>query len=69
MKDKCYSEMVSTFKSERFAMFLGLARHYRRFICDFAGLALPLSELTKKDCAWNWGSLQEKAFVYLKVAL
>lgn len=49
--------------------FLGLAGYYRRFICDFAELALPLSELTKKDCAWNWGSLQEKAFVDLKVAL
>ena len=39
--------------------FLGLAGYYHRFICGFAELALPLSEFTKKDCVWNWGSLQE----------
>jgi len=48
---------------------LGLAGYYRRFVCDFADQALPLSELTKKDCVWKWGSAEENAFNTLKIAL
>jgi len=35
--------------------FLGLANYYRRFVKDFAMIAKPLHETTRKDRKWNWG--------------
>ncbi|KAF1314711.1 Retroelement pol polyprotein, partial [Globisporangium splendens] len=49
--------------------FLGLAGYYRRFICNFATLALPLSSLAKKDTKWEWNEPQRMAFDALKEAL
>ena len=46
--------------------FLGLANYYRRFIKDFAKVALPMNRLTRKDEKWRWGEEQEKAFKQLK---
>jgi hypothetical protein len=46
--------------------FLGFANFYRRFIKDFARLARPLNDLTKKDTPWTWGAPQQQAFQYLK---
>ncbi|OWZ11093.1 Retroelement pol Polyprotein [Phytophthora megakarya] len=43
--------------------FLGLAGHYRRFICNFAQIVLPLSELVKKSVPSYSGSDQQHAFV------
>ncbi|KRX73465.1 Transposon Ty3-G Gag-Pol polyprotein [Trichinella sp. T6] len=43
--------------------FLSLASYYRRFIKDFARVAGPLHELTRK---WQWGPRQEGAFTTLK---
>ena len=34
--------------------FLGLASYYRRFIPDYAKLALPLTRLTKSQTKWDW---------------
>ena len=42
--------------------FLGFANFYHRFIQDFAKLAQPLNNFTKKDCPWNWGTIQHLAF-------
>jgi len=35
--------------------FLGLANYYRRFVKDFAKIAKPLHEMTRKETKWNWG--------------
>ncbi|KRY46609.1 Retrovirus-related Pol polyprotein from transposon 17.6 [Trichinella britovi] len=45
---------------------LGLASYYRRFIKDFARVAGPLHELTRKGEKWQWGPRQEGAFTTLK---
>ncbi|KRY10187.1 Retrovirus-related Pol polyprotein from transposon gypsy [Trichinella patagoniensis] len=46
--------------------FLGLASYYRRYINDFARVAGPLHELTRKGEKWQWGPRQEGAFTTLK---
>ena len=46
--------------------FLGFANFYRHFIKDFAKLARPLNNLTRKDAPWHWGVLQQHAFQALK---
>jgi len=46
--------------------FLGLANYYRRFVKDFAKVALPMNRLTRKDKKWKWGEEQQAAFEQLK---
>jgi len=46
--------------------FLGLANYYRRFVKDFAKLAQPLNNLTRKEEKWRWGNKQQEAFKQLK---
>jgi len=46
--------------------FLGLANYYRRFVKNFAKVALPMNRLTRKDEKWKWGEEQQVAFEQLK---
>jgi len=46
--------------------FLGLANYYRCFVKDFAKVALPMNQLTRKDKKWKWGQEQQAAFEQLK---
>ncbi|GJT95270.1 putative reverse transcriptase domain-containing protein [Tanacetum coccineum] len=46
--------------------FLGLARYYRRFIKGFSKIAKPMTKLTHKKVAFEWGDKQEAAFQTLK---
>src|SRR5215472_5278787 len=46
--------------------FLGFVNFYRRFIQDFADIARPLHDLTRKDRAWTWSLEHEEAFEQLK---
>jgi len=46
--------------------FLGLANYYRRFVKDFAKVALPMNKLTRKDEKWKWEEEQQNAFERLK---
>jgi len=36
--------------------FLGFANFYRRFIKDYSKITMPLSSLTRKEKAWEWGN-------------
>ena len=51
--------------------FLGLVGYYRKFIPDFASIAVPLTDLTKKlkRNEVEWTSEHEKAFQTLKEAI
>ncbi|KAI3505229.1 hypothetical protein L1887_27219 [Cichorium endivia] len=46
--------------------FLGLAGYYLRFIQDFSNVAVPLTRLTKKNAAFQWGEEQQQAFETLR---
>ena len=46
--------------------FLGLANYYRQFVKDFAKIAKPLYEMTRKETKWSWGERQQKVFEELK---
>ena len=46
--------------------FLGLANYYRRFIKDFAKIAVLLYILVRKEQKWKWKKEQEEAFGKLK---
>ena len=41
--------------------FLGLAGYYRRFVEVFFKLAVPLTQLTRKDVKFNWGESQKES--------
>ena len=51
--------------------FMGLAGYYRDFIPNFAALAAPLSDLTRKGQPnkVEWGEAQEKAYLNIKALL
>ena len=46
--------------------FLGLAGYYRRFIKDFAKIAAPLTDLTRKNIPYRWSLREGEAFNKLK---
>lgn len=48
--------------------FLGLTGYYRKFIPNYAEIAKPLTDLTKKGQSHivSWGPTQENAFAVLK---
>ncbi|GJX59279.1 putative reverse transcriptase domain-containing protein [Tanacetum coccineum] len=45
--------------------FLGLAGYYQRFIKGFSKIAKPMTKLTQKKVAFEWGDKQEAAFQIL----
>jgi hypothetical protein len=49
--------------------FLGMARHYRKFVKHFGVIARPLTELLKKNSLFIWTADHEVAFQILKSAL
>ena len=42
--------------------FLGLAGYYRKWCKNYAELAKPLHDLTKKETIWEWGEAQQNSF-------
>ena len=49
--------------------FLGSINWLREYIPEVTEIALPLTELTKKECKWQWTIREEAAFTNLKRAL
>ncbi|XP_022864277.1 uncharacterized protein LOC111384248 [Olea europaea var. sylvestris] len=49
--------------------FLGLSNYYRRFVKGYSEIALPLTELTKKDKDWGWSSQCQAAFERFKKSM
>jgi hypothetical protein len=49
--------------------FLGLTGWYRKFIPNYADIARPLIDLTKKNAKYEWSSEHEKSFRVLRDAL
>ena len=49
--------------------FVGLVNYYRRFIRNYADLAIPLYDLQKKKTRFHWGEAEQKSFEKLKLAL
>ena len=49
--------------------FIGLASYYRRFVKDFATIAEPLHNLTKKNAHFQWSTEHQSAFDTLKHCL
>jgi transposase InsO family protein len=56
-------------KQKHIRAFLGLTGYYRRFIKDYARIALPLTNLTKDHIPWKWGEAEASAFKQLQSAL
>ena len=46
--------------------FLGLANYNRQFVKDFAKIARPLHEITRKEIKWEWGEKQQNVFEELE---
>lgn len=65
-KIQAIQEWPTPMKVKHVRGFLGLANFYRRFIQDFATIARPLNDLTKKDLTWKWTDKEQKAFETLK---
>ncbi|CAG8730487.1 2047_t:CDS:1, partial [Funneliformis mosseae] len=59
--------MPKTPKEVRIA--LGLFSYYRHFIQNFAKIAGPLHDLTKKNKEWNWTNQHQDSFNTLKQKL
>ena len=53
-------------KVKQLRSFLGMIGYYRKFIRNFAVIAKPLYDLTKKDVPYNWSEECDSAFNELK---
>ena len=49
--------------------YLGLAGYYRRFVEGFSHIAVPLTQLTRKNAKFVWTEECEKSFQELKQKL
>ncbi|GFX84467.1 retrovirus-related Pol polyprotein from transposon opus [Trichonephila clavipes] len=70
-KNKSDSELTGTNDKKQLRSALGLCNFYRQYIPNFAKIALPLAELTKKKVPNEipWNKEAENAFQELKTAL
>ena len=71
--DQRLVEKIATFprpaNKRQIRSFLGAVGFYRRFIKDFAKIALPLTALTKQDVPFVWTQEAQQAYEILRNAL
>ncbi|GKA00924.1 putative reverse transcriptase domain-containing protein [Tanacetum coccineum] len=65
-KIKSIKDWASPKTPTEIRQFLGLVGYYRRFIKGFSKIAKPMTKLTQKKVAFEWGDKQEAAFQTLK---
>ncbi|RVW72184.1 Transposon Ty3-I Gag-Pol polyprotein [Vitis vinifera] len=68
-KVKAIQEWDPPTKVPQLRSFLGLVNYYRRFIKGYSGRATPLTDLLKKNKAWEWDERCQQAFEDLKKAV
>ena len=68
-KVKPILELRSPNSVKEIRSFLGMTGFYRDTIPNYAEIAMPLVELTKKNRKFSWGNKQEQAFQHLKIEL
>lgn len=47
-------------------IFLGMTSYFRRFIANYAAIALPLTKMLRKSEEFNWKKEQQQSFEVLK---
>ncbi|CAI7919746.1 unnamed protein product [Closterium sp. NIES-54] len=66
-------EAVRTWKTpenvKELQQFLGFANYYNRFVPQYAKIAIPLTNLLKKNTPFKWEDVQQQAMEQLKTAL
>ena len=71
--DPAKTEKVRAFPTPKDAttvrQFLGLASYYRKFVRDFAKVAHPLNQLTKKNVPFQWSDMCEASFKELLTSI
>lgn len=68
-KTKSIREFPTPKTVHQVRQFLGLTGFFRHFIRDYALMAKPLTNLTRKDQKWTWESKEQKSFDSLKEKL
>ncbi|KAL5794660.1 hypothetical protein ACOSP7_003254 [Xanthoceras sorbifolium] len=68
-KIKAICEWDPPTKMPELRSFLGLVNYYRRFIKGYSARAASLTDLLKKNKAWEWSSECQEAFEGLKKAV
>ena len=68
-KIKAVQDLPPPTDLDKLRSFLGLAGYYRRFIPQFATMAAPLTELTKKGIPFKWTEQHQTAFETLRALL
>ena len=61
-KVKTIAEWPSPTTVKEVRAFLGFANFYRRFIKNYGRLAIPLTDMTRKDKDFNWTDKEQQAF-------
>lgn len=68
-KIKAIKERLPPKNVKQVQQFLGVCNYYRRFVKDYAKIALPITELLKSDTKFVWDERRQAAFEKLKEAL
>ena len=65
-KVKAIREWPTLTLVKKILLFLGFAGFYQKFMKTYSEIIAPLTEMTRKDIVFTWGSKEQKAFDMLK---